>query len=120
MSFHCKVYCSNCVVCNRAKPSRRVSSSLSLLGVPNHPWEIVGMDFGTDLPKSPKFNFNTILIDVYRLTKRTHFVPYIIKKLNQKKLPNSSLIILIHFMVFLKSSYLTVITNLLANFSNHS
>ena len=47
MSFDCKAHCSKCVVCNRAKPSRQGFSSLSLLGVPNYPWEIVGMDFVT-------------------------------------------------------------------------
>jgi len=46
-----KAHCSNCVVCNRAKPSRHGSSSLSPLDVPNYPWEIIGMDFVTDLPK---------------------------------------------------------------------
>jgi len=51
-------------------------SSLSSLGVPNNPWEIVGMDFVTDLPKSSKFNFTSILILVCHLTKMDHFVPY--------------------------------------------
>ena len=37
---------------NRSKPCGQGSSSLSPLGVPNYPWEIVGMDFVTDLPKS--------------------------------------------------------------------
>ena len=50
MSFDCKTHCSSCVACNRAKPSRQGSSSLSPLGVPNYPWEIVGMDCVTDLP----------------------------------------------------------------------
>ena len=47
MSFDCKAHGSACVVCNRAKPSRHGSSSLSPLGVPNYPWEIVGMDLHT-------------------------------------------------------------------------
>jgi hypothetical protein len=75
MSFDCKTHCSNCVVCNRAKPSRQNFSSLSPLGVPNYPWEIDGMDFVTDLPKSSKYNFIAILILVCHMTKMTHFVP---------------------------------------------
>jgi len=74
MSFDCKAYCSICVVCNRAKPSRQGSSQLALLGVPNYPWEIVGMDFDTDLPKSSKLTFTAILILVCHMTKIAHFV----------------------------------------------
>jgi hypothetical protein len=48
---------------------------LSPLGVPNYPWEIVSMDFVTDLPKSSKYNFTAILILVCHLTKMAHFVP---------------------------------------------
>jgi hypothetical protein len=45
------------------------------LNVPNYPWEIVGMDFVTDLPKSPKKDFTIILILICHLTKMAHFVP---------------------------------------------
>ena len=79
MSFDCKAHCSNCVVCNRAKPSIHGSSSLSPFGVPNYHWEIVGMDFVMDLPKISKYNFTAILILVYHLTKMAHFVLAIIK-----------------------------------------
>ena len=48
---------------------------MSPLGFPNYPWEIVGMDFVTDLPKSSKNNFIAILILVCHLTKMPHFVP---------------------------------------------
>jgi hypothetical protein len=75
MSFDCKAHCSNCVVCNRAKPRRQSSSSLSPVGVPNYPWEIVGMDFVTDSPKSSKNNFTVVLILVCHLTKMANFVP---------------------------------------------
>jgi hypothetical protein len=75
MSFDCKAHCSNCVVCNKAKPSRQGFSSLSHLGVPNYPWGIVGMDFVTDLFKSSKSNLTAIFILVCHLTKMVHFVP---------------------------------------------
>ena len=75
MSFDCQTYCSNCVVCNRAKQSRQGSSSLLPLSVHNYPWKIVGMHFFTDLPKSSKYNFTAILILVCYLTKMATFVP---------------------------------------------
>jgi len=76
MYFNCKAHCSECVVSNRAKPSRQGSSPLSPLCVLNYPWEIVGMDFVKDLPKSSKYNFTAILILICHLTKMTHFVPH--------------------------------------------
>ena len=74
MAFDCKTWCSDSIVCNRAKPSRQGSLSLSPLGVPNYHWEMVGMDFVTDLPKISKHNFAAILILVCHLMKRAHFV----------------------------------------------
>jgi hypothetical protein len=74
MSFDCKTHFSNCVVCNRAKPSRQGSSSLSPLGITNHLWGNVGMDFATDIPKSSKHNFADILILVCHFAKNYSFV----------------------------------------------
>ena len=48
---------------------------MSPLGLPNYPWEIVGMDIVTDLPKSSKHNLTAILILVFYLTKIANFVP---------------------------------------------
>jgi transposase InsO family protein len=75
MSFDRKTRYSNCVVRNRAKPSRQGSSSLSPLGVPNYPWEIADMDFVTDLLKNSKYNFIVFLVLVCHSTKMAHFVP---------------------------------------------
>jgi hypothetical protein len=50
MAFDCKTYCQNCIVCNRAKSDRRGASRLHPLGVPEYPWEIVGIYYVTDLP----------------------------------------------------------------------
>jgi hypothetical protein len=75
MLFDGKAHCSTCVVCNRAKPSRQGSSSLSPLGARNYPWVIIGMDFVTDVPKSSKCNFAAILILVCHLATIAHFVP---------------------------------------------
>jgi hypothetical protein len=75
MPFDCEIHCSNCVVCNRAKPNRQGSASLPPLGVPEYPWKVIGMDFVTDLPKSSKLLCTAILILVCHLTKMAHFVP---------------------------------------------
>ena len=45
------------------------------MGVLNHPWEIVGMCFVSDLLKSSKFNFTAMLILVCHFTNMAHFVP---------------------------------------------
>ena len=76
MSFDCKNHCSNFVVCNRANPSRQGSASLSPLDVLEYQWEVVGMDFVTDLHKSSKLQYTAILILVCHLTKMAHFVRY--------------------------------------------
>ena len=60
-----------CIVCNRAKPDRRGGAALQPLGIPKYPWEIVGIDYVTDLPKSCTDGF----ITVCHLTKMAHFVP---------------------------------------------
>jgi len=49
--------------------------SLSPLGVPNYPWEIVGLDYFTDLPKIFKLNFATFLILVCHMTNMNNVLP---------------------------------------------
>jgi hypothetical protein len=75
MSFDCKNHCSNCVVCNSAKPIRQGSACLSPLDVPGYPWEVVGMDFVIDLTKNLNLQYTNILILVCHLTKMAHLVP---------------------------------------------
>ena len=50
MTLDCTLYCQHCVIYNRAKPHRRGGASLQPLGVPEYPWEIVGIDYVTNLP----------------------------------------------------------------------
>jgi len=52
LAFDRKNYCQNCLVLNRAKPDRRGASRLHPLRAPENPWEIVGIDYVTDLPRS--------------------------------------------------------------------
>ncbi len=70
----CKLYSQYCVICNRAKPDRRGGATLQPLGTPEHPWEIVGIDYVTDLPKSGLHGYTTVFIMVCHLTKMAHFV----------------------------------------------
>jgi hypothetical protein len=50
MTFDCKSHCQRCIVCNKVKPDRRGGADLQPLGIPKYPWEIVGIDYVTDLP----------------------------------------------------------------------
>ncbi len=45
------------------------------LGVPEYPWEIIGIDYVTDLPKRGSHGYTSVFIMVCHLTKMTHFVP---------------------------------------------
>ena len=62
MTLDCKLYCQNCVICNRAKPDRRGGASLQPFGIPEYPWEIVGIDYVTDLPKSGLYGHTIVLL----------------------------------------------------------
>ena len=45
------------------------------LGIPEHSWEIVGIDYVTDLPKSGTDGYTSIFIMACHLTKMAIFVP---------------------------------------------
>ena len=45
------------------------------LGVLEFPWEIVGIDYGIDLPWSGSHGYTSVFIMVCHLTKMAHFVP---------------------------------------------
>ena len=75
MTLDCKLYCQHCVICIRAKPDRRGGASLQPLRIPEYPWDIVGIDYVTDLPKSGLYGHIAVIINVCHLTKMAHFVP---------------------------------------------
>jgi hypothetical protein len=58
----CKLYCQHCVIYNRAKPDRRGGATLQTLGTLEYPWEIVGIDYVTDLPKSGLYGYTTVFL----------------------------------------------------------
>ena len=65
MTFDCKSHCERCIVCNRAKPERKGGAALQPLRIPECPWEIVGIDNVTDLPKSGIDGYTSVFIVVY-------------------------------------------------------
>jgi hypothetical protein len=75
MTLDCKWYCQHYVICNKAKPDRRGGVSLHPLGISQYPWEFVGIDYVTDLPKRGLYGHTTVFIMVCYLTKTVHFVP---------------------------------------------
>ncbi len=62
-------------MCKRAKPDRKGGVALQPLGIPDYPWEIVGIDYVTDLPKSGTYDNTKVFFMVCHLTKMAHFVP---------------------------------------------
>ena len=75
ISNDCKSYCSKCIECNRSKPHRRGQAPVHPLPVPEYPWQVVGVDYVTCLPKSGKSNYTAVMIIVDHLTKMAHFIP---------------------------------------------
>jgi hypothetical protein len=63
MTLGCKLYCQNCVICNKAKLDRRGGASLHPLGIPEYPWYFFGIDYVTDLiPKSSLYGHTAFLL----------------------------------------------------------
>ncbi len=48
---------------------------MQLLGIPEYPWEIVGIDYVADLSKNDTYGYTIVLIMVCHLTEMDHFVP---------------------------------------------
>ena len=62
MTLDCKLYCQHCVICDRAKPDRRGGAALQPSGILEYPWEIVGIDYVTDLSKSGLYGYTSVLL----------------------------------------------------------
>ena len=74
MTDHIKRYCETCSICQRIKSDKqKVPGLLSPLLVPDRPWDMVGMDFVTQLPQSE--GFNAVLTFTYLYSKMVHLVP---------------------------------------------
>ena len=69
-------YVDNCEMCTRNKArNRKPAGLLQPLPIPGRPWESIGMDFITHLPKTNAGN-TALYVVIDRLTKLTHIVPY--------------------------------------------
>ena len=68
-------YVGDCEMCNRNKPTNRKKAGLlAPLPIPGRPWESIGMDFITHLPKT-KAGYTALYVVVDRLTKLVHIAP---------------------------------------------
>ena len=68
-------YVKTCASCQRNKPSNaRPSGLLQPLPIPDAPWQSVGIDFITHLPKTDA-GHTSLMVCVCRLSKMVHLVP---------------------------------------------
>uniref|UniRef100_A0A803TXJ9 Gypsy retrotransposon integrase-like protein 1 n=1 Tax=Anolis carolinensis TaxID=28377 RepID=A0A803TXJ9_ANOCA len=67
-------FCDSCAVCQQSKtPVGRPRGLLSSLPVPERPWQIISMDFISDLPKSGGYTCIWVVVDLF--SKLAHFIP---------------------------------------------
>ena len=69
-------YVETCDTCQRA--NKKTGKRLGLLQKikdPTYPWEIINMDFVTGLPPAGDKGYNTCLVVVDRLSRRSRFIP---------------------------------------------
>jgi hypothetical protein len=68
-------YVQSCPLCQRNKSSNQKPGGLLMpLPIPDLPWDSVGMDLITDLPRSLR-GHDTIMVFICRLSKMVHFAP---------------------------------------------
>ena len=68
-------YVGNCEMCIRNKsPNTKKAGLLAPLPIPGRPWESIGMDFITHLPKT-KTGYTALYVVIDRLTKLVHIAP---------------------------------------------
>ena len=74
MNQDIRAYVASCDVCQKIKHTRQGPIGLlQPLPIPNGPFEVITMDFITELP--PSNSFDSILVIVDKLTKYGHFIP---------------------------------------------
>jgi len=62
-------------MCSKNKPlNRKRAGLLSPLPIPGRPWESIGMDFTTHLPKT-KAGYTALYVVLDKLTKLVHIAP---------------------------------------------
>ena len=69
-----ELYCKTCGICVTTKDvNSKLTGLLHHLLITDRPWQSIGMDFMSLLPKSNNFNYLLVVID--RLTSQVHLVP---------------------------------------------
>jgi hypothetical protein len=66
-------YVAGCDVCQRCKPVCHPRSTLQPHDVPDGPWQTVGVDLVTGLPRIGKYDAIVVYIDHY--SKQVHILP---------------------------------------------
>jgi hypothetical protein len=73
MSRYIGTYCRTCDMCLRTKKDRRAPvGHLQPLAIPQYPWQIVSVDFITELPEAN--GYDAVMVAVDTLGKRAHFM----------------------------------------------
>jgi hypothetical protein len=66
-------YCDGCDTCARIKPTPHPKATLKPHDVPEGPWQVVGVDLITGLPKSNGYDMILTYVDLY--SKQVHVIP---------------------------------------------
>jgi hypothetical protein len=73
MSRYIGQYCKACDMCLHTKAQKRKPfGELHPLAVPEERWDVVSVDFITELPNSHGFNATMVVVD--SVSKRSHFI----------------------------------------------
>ena len=67
-------FCSNCIVCHKAKSKIMHHGLYTPLSIPTSPWTNISMDFVLGLPRSERVK-DLIFVVVDRFSKMAHFIP---------------------------------------------
>jgi len=99
--------CDVCVLANN--PHHRLHGFLQPLPISTSPWFSISMDFITNLP--PSSSNDSILVVVDYLMKMVHFI-MCIKTIIAKEWLSYFLIMFFNIMVFIKISFMIIVTTL--------
>jgi hypothetical protein len=73
MSRYIGTYCRTCDMCLHTKKDQRAPiGQLQPLAIPQYPWQIVSVDFITELPEANRYDAVMVAVDTLR--KHVHFI----------------------------------------------